>query len=94
VILYSILHLFVGPVSWLLGQFPSASSVGLPDFSSYGAAIGDWRIWQYFGWANHFLPLDLAAALFGVRLLIWAALYGIEFLSWLGTKLHLFGGSQ
>ncbi len=85
---------FVGILTWLVGLIPSASALGLPDLSSYGAAIGDSTVWQWWGWANHFLPLDLALTLLGARLAVWLAMYGFEVVSWLLTKAHVLGGSQ
>jgi hypothetical protein len=94
VILNAIAQAFVGMVTWILGLIPSASAVGLPDFSAYGAAIGDSRIWQWFGWANHFVPLDLVMLLLGVRLALWLVMYGVELVVWVIGKIPIIGNGS
>jgi hypothetical protein len=93
-IVMAVFRVFVTVVNWLLDRIPTASSFGLPEFSSYITAIGDSRVWTYMGWANHFVPLDLALVLITARLAVWGAMYAFEFGVWCLTKAHILGGSS
>lgn len=90
-IVLAIFRVVATVIGWLLGQFPTFTP---PDLTSALTAIGDSRIWNYIAWANWYTPVDLALSLASIRVAFGVALFGWEFLSWVGTKLHIFGGSR
>jgi hypothetical protein len=90
-ILNTLFSWFVSLLGALLDLIPS---FGLPDAAVATAAVSDARVWEYVGWANHYVPVDLAAALLAVRVTLWAALHGLDAVVWVLTKLHILGGSS
>ena len=74
----------------LLGLLPSFGF----DASSATAAVNGWTFFGYFGWVNHYMPLDLGLVLLGVRLTLWGAMHAVEAVVWLLTKAHVLGGSS
>jgi len=91
VIVVALFQMFGTIVGWFARLLPD---MGLPGFSATQEVIGDSRVWTYWGWANHYLPVDLALLLFTARMVVWAVLHGLDALDWIVTKLHIFGGSS
>ncbi len=83
--------LFVTLLEGLLGLIPDMS---LPSMDEVNAAIADSRLWAYWGWGNHYLPLDLVLALLTLRLTVWVGLAVVDLTNWSLTKLHIAGGSS
>lgn len=90
----AIIGVVLSAFGWLVGLIPSAASIGLPDFNQFGAAVADSRIWQWVGWANWYMPVDLAVTILGARLAVWIVMHGFEFFTWLLTKIHVLGGAS
>lgn len=90
-IVQGLFSLFGSVLHWFLGLLPG---FGLPGTSTVNDVVADSRVWQYWGWANHFLPLTLIMSLLAARLALWAALHALDALDWVLTKVHIFGGSS
>ena len=82
----------------IMGRVTGVIARLVPDIGlSFDAAyevFGDDRVWSYWQWANHYLPLDLALVLLTARFVLWGALHGIDAVVWIATKAHVLGGSS
>jgi hypothetical protein len=91
VIVAKLYSLGVTVLTWFMGLIPDMS---LPSMDEVYAAIADSRLWAYWGWGNHYLPLTLALGLLTLRLAVWAGLTALDVANWALTKLHVTGGSS
>lgn len=90
-IVEAIVRFFVNMASWVIDLFPNLTA---PSMTGFADSVTDVRIWQWAAWANHYLPLDVAVVLLGVRLAWWGALQVFEAVVWLGSKMHILGGGS
>ncbi len=90
-IISKLYSLGVTVLTWLLSLIPDMS---LPDMGEVNAAISDSRLWSYWAWGNHFVPLDLLLGLLTLRLAVWVGLAVVDVVNWALTKLHVAGGSS
>jgi hypothetical protein len=88
VILDALFNWFADVVHWFLAQLPT---IPHPDLSGLQAATS--AVWTYSTWANDYVPLDHAVVLVGLSVGAWFIFYALRFVEWLGTKLHILGGS-
>ncbi len=49
-------------------------------------------VWQFFGWADNFLPLSDAVVIFGLLVVAFNAVFAIRGVLWVLTKAHILGG--
>lgn len=77
-------------VMWPLTLLPEWSPVDLsgPIAAVQGLALGEW-----IGWVNNYLPVTHGLTAIGVILVVTNATFIANWVLWLGTKLHLLGGS-
>jgi carbon starvation protein CstA len=89
VITDAVLSFFTGLVSTVFGWMPTITPPSLgSDLSGLGT------VWQYFSWANQFLPLDIALACAGLLLAAWGTRWLVMAALWVATKAHVLGGSS
>lgn len=74
----------------IVGLLPSVS---IPDVSATIETDLAF-LWQWFAWANNYVPLDQAALMISILLGAWAALQLVHITVWVLTKLHILGGSS
>jgi hypothetical protein len=89
VITDAVLHFFLGLAHTVLGLLPNPSP---PSLSGLTGALA--TIFQYLGWANQFLPIDVALSLVAILLTAWLGMHGFRAVVWLATKAHILGGSS
>jgi hypothetical protein len=83
----AVLSFFSGLVTVVLSWLPNPAP---PDFSSFTGALH--TAFQYFGWANSYIPLDVILGLVGVLLTVWSAMTVFRASVWVLTKAHVLGG--
>lgn len=88
-ILDALFAIFRAAVEWVLGLFPAWSP---PDISGYVSAAGP--VFDALGWANHYLPIDLAFVLVPVGAGLYVSIVVFRFSVWVLTKAHVLGGSS
>jgi len=91
VIITALYRLFATLLGGLLGLLPE---MGLPSYDDVTAAIGDSRLWSYWSWGNHYMPLNLLLAVLTLRFAVWAGLWAFGVVNWALTKLHIAGGTS
>jgi hypothetical protein len=85
----AILSFFAGIVHSVLALLPNPSA---PDIA--GAVSGLTSVWQWFGWANDYLPITEGVALVGILLTAWGGMMAFRAVVWALTKAHVLGGSS
>ncbi len=65
-----------------------------PDLSGYSAWLAEHSPFSWFGWLNWYFPVSDVLVILGLVLTIGIALHAWNWVVWVGTKLHLFGGSS
>ncbi len=81
-----------GFLSLLSAVFSIGPDLDPPDFSGPMGLLAPF--WQAFGWANHYLPVDVAIICIGIRLLAQAATHLVTFAVWTLSKVHILGGGS
>jgi hypothetical protein len=90
VITTAILWLLAQPLGLLAAVLPEWDPV---DLSGYGAWLVEHSPFSWFGWLNHYFPVADVLAILAVLLTVGLALHAWGWVVWLGTKLHIFGGT-
>lgn len=85
-------------ILWLLAQPLNALGALLPewdpvDLSGYGSWLAEHSPFSWFGWLNYYFPVSDILIILGVLLSVGLALHAWQWIVWLGTKLHIFGGT-
>jgi len=91
VITQGILFVLALPLRALAALLPTWSVV---DLSGYPAWLGEHSPFSWLGWLDWYFPVTDVLIILGVILTIGVALHVVEWTLWLGTKLHIFGGSD
>lgn len=87
----AVLRVIAAPLTALGGLLPDWEPV---DLSGYGAWLSEHNPFTWFGWLNWYFPVTDVVAICGVLVTIGIALHAWNWVLWIGTKLHLFGGSS
>lgn len=72
------------------GIMELAPDIAAPDIS--GMVGGLSTFWEYFGWANNFVPLDQLVVIIGLVVTFYVALLVVRLSIWLLVKAHVLGG--
>lgn len=85
----AVVRIFLGLAQLVLGLAPNLEA---PDLTGPMGVIAP--IWASFGWANHYLPVDLLVGFIGIRLAAVAISHVINATVWLLSKAHVLGGGS
>lgn len=85
----AVVRVFLGLAQQVLSLGPNLAA---PDLSGPMAAIAP--LWAGFGWANHYLPVDLAIGFLGIRLGALLVSHVVNATVWLLSKAHVLGGGS
>jgi hypothetical protein len=86
-----ILRILAAPLKAIGSLLPNWDPV---DLSGYGAWLSEHDPFSWFGWLNFYFPVADVLIIVGVLLTVGVALNAWHWVVWIGTKLHLFGGSS
>jgi hypothetical protein len=87
VITDAVLSFFQGLVSVVFGWLPNPTP---PDLGGYVSQLAP--VWQYFAWANNYVPLTEVMAFLSVMIGLWFVMALVRVSVWALTKAHVFGG--
>ena len=86
-----ILRLLAAPLQALGELLPDWDPV---DLSGFPAWLDTHDPFAWFGWLNWYFPVGDVLTIIGVILTVGIALHAWNWVFLIGTKLHLFGGSE
>ena len=77
-------------VLWPFSLLPDWNPV---DLSGPTQAVADLPLVEWIGWVNNYLPVTHGVAAIVLIIAVANSTWIVNWLLWLGTKLHVFGGS-
>lgn len=91
----AILNAFAYLLSSLISVLPAVSGLSLSTYVSNAlASHGGHTVFDYFGYANNYFPLDQLVTAMTLLMTLFAITWGFRLLIWLLRLVHVAGGSD